>query len=455
MNKKTILCVAGLIILIITLGFIISSNKEKTVETNKIEATVLSLEDGLLIIQSNDNIIYTFKEETVNLVVGDSIVLEYSGLLDRNKSIQDGEVISYKTIEKTTKENGIPNVYDDNGIFSTYYVLANNKLKELTLDEKIGQILLVRYPDSGAITDLKKYNFGGFVFFEKDFKNKTKEQVLSMINELQKNSKIPLLTAVDEEGGKVVRVSSNPNLASSPFKSSSELYKDGGFDLIRKDTKEKSALLKSLDLNVNLAPVVDVSTDPNDYMYPRTIGENTSITSTFAKTVIEASKGTGVSYTLKHFPGYGNNKDTHTGSSIDSRTYDDIISKDIPPFKAGIEAGAEAILVSHNIVSSIDPDNPASLSPSIHNLLRNELDFTGIIMTDDISMGATSSLSDIAVKAVLAGNDLIITTDYEQSFNEIKSAINNGIISEEQINKLAFRVIAWKYYKGLMIENSK
>lgn len=455
MNKKIILCVAGIIILIITLGFIISSNKEKTVETSKIEATVLSLEDGLLIVQSNDNIIYTFKEETVNLAVGDSIVLEYSGLLDRNKSIQDGEVISYEVTEKAKKENGIPDVYDDNGIFSTYYVLANNKLHELTLDEKIGQILLVRYPNSGAIDDLKKYNFGGFVFFEKDFKNKAKEQVLSMINELQKNSKIPLLTAVDEEGGIVVRVSSNPNLASSRFKSPSELYKEGGFDLIREDTKEKSALLKSLGLNVNLAPVVDVSTDPNDYMYSRSIGENTSITSTFAKTVIEASKGTGVSYTLKHFPGYGNNKDTHTGSSTDSRTYDDIMNNDIPPFEAGIKAGAEAILVSHNIVSSIDPDNPASLSPSIHNLLRNELDFTGIIMTDDIAMGATSSLDDIAVKAVLAGNDLIITTDYEQSFNEIKSAINNGTISEEQINKLAFRVIAWKYYKGLMIENSK
>lgn len=455
MNKKFIFYIVGIVVLVVSLTLLISTKKDKTVETSKLEGTVLSLEEGLLIVQGNDNVIYTFKEEAVNLVVGDSIVLEYSGLLDRNKSIQDGEVISYRTVESTTEKNGTPSEFNDNGIFSTYYVLANNKLKELSLEEKIGQLLLVRYPDSGAIDDLKKYNFGGFVFFAKDFKDKTKTQVVSMIKDLQKNSKIPLLTAVDEEGGKVVRVSSNPNLASTPFKAPSELYKTGGLDLIRQDTKDKSDLLKNLGLNVNLAPVVDVSTDPNDYMYSRSLQQDTSITSNFAKTVIEASKGTGVSYTLKHFPGYGNNADTHTGSSTDTRTLDDIKNNDLPPFKAGINAEAEAVLVSHNIVNSIDPDNPASLSSSVHNLLRNELGFTGIIITDDLAMGATSSIDNAHVKAVLAGNDLIITTDYAGAFNEIKTAVNNGTISENQIDKLAFRVLAWKYYKGLMIENNK
>ena len=272
-----------------------------------------------------------------------------------------------------------------------------------------------------------------------------------MIKDLQKNSKIPLLTAVDEEGGKVVRVSSNPNLASTPFKSPSELYKSGGLDLIRQDTKDKSDLLKNLGLNVNLAPVVDVSTNPDDYMYSRSLQQDTSITSNFAKTVIEASKGTGVSYTLKHFPGYGNNADTHTGSATDTRTLDDIKNNDLPPFKSGINAGAEAVLVSHNIVNSIDPDNPASLSPSVHNLLRNDLGFTGIIITDDLAMGATSTLDNAHVKAVLAGNDLIITTDYEESVNSIKAAINDGTISQDMVDKLAFRVLAWKYYKGLML----
>ena len=201
--------------------------------------------------------------------------------------------------------------------------------------------------------------------------------------------------------------------------------------------------------------MVDVSLNPDDYMYSRSLGENTEVTSKYAEEVIKASKGYGVSYVLKHFPGYGNNKDTHGGSVTDNRSYEEILKNDIPPFKSGINEGAEAVLVSHNIVKSIDENNPASLSTNVHNLLRNELDFTGIIITDDLAMGATANIPDATVKAVLAGNDLIITTDYDASINSIKSAINDKTIDESLIDKLAFRVIAWKYYKGLSFENQK
>ena len=188
-------------------------------------------------------------------------------------------------------------------------------------------------------------------------------------------------------------------------------------------------------------------------MYNRALGEDTATTSKFAETVIEASKGKGVSYTLKHFPGYGNNADTHNNAATDNRSLDDIKNNDLPPFRAGIDKGAEAVLVSHNTVNSIDSSNAASLSPSVHNLLRNELGFTGVIITDDLAMGAVSSIKDNAVKAVLAGNDLLITTDYDGSFTSIKDAISNGTVSESLIDRLAFRVLAWKYYKGLMFNN--
>ena len=314
---------------------------------------------------------------------------------------------------------------------------------------------MVRHPDTNAAELLKKYNFGGYVFFERDFKNKTEQQVTNMIKDLQKSANTPILTAVDEEGGKVVRVSSNPNLVSAPFKSSQQLYQMGGFEQIKQDTIYKSKVLSHLGLNLNLAPVVDVSVNPNDYMYERSFGSGTELTSTYAKTVIESSKDTGVSYTLKHFPGYGNNADTHTGSSVDQRSYDDILNNDLPPFEVGIKAGAEAVLVSHNTVTSIDASNPASLSASVHNLLRNKLNFTGIIITDDLDMGAISSISDATVKAILAGNDLIITTDYEDSVNQVKKALQNGTISEDLIDKLAFRILSWKYYKGIMFQNQK
>lgn len=449
MNRKIIsLCL--IVVVLLTIMLIPNKMFNKKEEVHKLTATVLSVQNDTFTVQDDENNIYTFYNENTSLVAGDRVVIEYAGLIDKNKSIQTNNIKSLTFDKKQNDSNGMP--LNDNGIFKQFYIMANNKLKELTLDEKIGQLLLVRYPDSGAIEDIKKYGVSGFVFFKKDFDNKSKDEVINMINNLQKNSKIPLLTAVDEEGGTVVRISSNPKLASSPFKSSHDLYAEGGFDLIKQDTIKKSELLKSLGLNLNLAPVVDVSTNPTDYIYKRSLGENTALTSEFAKTVINASKGTGVSYTLKHFPGYGNNADTHTSSSTDTRSYDDILNNDIPPFKAGIDVGAEAILVSHNTVNSIDSANPASLSANVHNLLRDDLGFTGVIITDDLAMGATSNISDANVKAILAGNDLIITTDYDKTFNDIKTAVNNGTISEDLIDKLAFRVLAWKYYKGLMIE---
>ena len=360
------------------------------------------------------------------------------------------KVISPNNISKIKYNENIPPEWLDDGIFKEYYNSAYNKLMTMTLEEKIGQMLLVRYPEFNQTEILKKYKFAGYIFYAKDFENKTTAEVIEMTNNIQNISEIPLLTAVDEEGGKVVRISSNRSLTYEPFKSSSELYKLGGFEAIAADTIYKSYVLSTLGINLNLAPVVDVSTNSDDYIYERALQENTELTSTYAKTVIEASKGTGVSYTLKHFPGYGNNKDTHISISNDNRPYENILKNDLPPFVLGINAGAEAIMISHNIVDSIDSKNPASLSEKVNIFLRNDLNFTGIIMTDALEMSALNDIIDVNIKAIIAGNDLIITTDYERSFNEIKDAVNKGIIDENRINNSVFRILAWKYYKNLM-----
>jgi len=451
MNKKMLIGISFIFMVVIFCIFSLFIYSEQyNEEIDKIEGIVLYKSDSILTIQDKNHIIYTINVNGVEADVGDDILVEYTGILDKNSECQDVSVTNYSILNVLDDKSDIPQKYQDNGIFSDYYLLAYNKLKTLTLDEKIGQLFLVRYSDETAIEDLKKYKFSGFIFFEKDFEDKTKKEVIKMIDNLQNVSKIPLLTAVDEEGGKVVRISSNSLLTDYRFKSSQHLYDEGGFEFISEDTKYKSKLLSSLGLNLNLAPVVDVSTNSSDYIYERSFGKGVALTSEYARTVIEASKDTAVSYTLKHFPGYGNNNDTHLGSSIDTRTYDYIINNDLPPFKAGIEVGAEAVLVSHNIVNSIDPNNPASLSVSIHNLLRNELGFTGIVMTDDLDMTAVSSIPNVSVKAILAGNDLIISTDYENDITDVKAAIEDGTISESTIDKLAFRVLAWKYYKGLM-----
>lgn len=443
--KNKYIWVGIFVIAILILG-VMATIKTKNISSksiNSLEGTVLSYSDDKLIIQDMDNAIYTFNMEDKDFKVGEHIILEYMGIIDKLKNIQDNQVVSYKTVDDKIEETS------NDGIFAKFYQQARKKMESMTIDEKIKQLLLIRYPEK-EVSDV-----GGYVFYEKDFKDKTKDEVKAMINKLQDNTKIPYLTSVDEEGGKIVRISSNEKLATEPFKSSKELYNKGGLDLIKEDVKNKSTLLKSLGLNVNLAPVVDIADDENAYIYPRTIGENATVTSNYAISVINASKGTDVSYVLKHFPGYGNNDDTHIKEARDVRTYDDIMNNDILPFKAGIENGAEAVLISHNIITSIDEDNPATLSSSVHNLLKVTLGFTGVTITDDLDMGATSSIEKKYLKAILAGNDLLIVTDYDKAYQEIKTGVLDKDVSEALIDQAILKVLAWKYYKGLMMENEK
>lgn len=367
-----------------------------------------------------------------------------------NSNYKAINVMNNKSSKKELNKEEIPKKYMDNGLFKNYYKKAYQKLKKMSQSEKISQILLVRYPEENQTEIIKKYQFGGYLFFAKDFKDKTKEDVIKMIADSNKVSKIPILTAVDEEGGIVVRVSRNKNLRSEAFSSPSELYKSGGFEKIKEDTIEKSNLLKSLGINLNLAPVVDVSTSSSDYMYKRSLQEDAKTTAKFSSIVIETSKESGVSYTLKHFPGYGNNIDTHSGSSIDTRTKEEIENNDILPFKSGIKSKAEAILFSHNIVTSMDKNNPASLSKTLHDYLRNDLNFSGVIITDDLDMGAVKNIENKNVLSLLAGNDLLISTDYEESIKEIRNAIDNNTLDQETLDEHVLRVLAWKYYKKLL-----
>lgn len=449
--KRRIGIVLGGILLVIGLTTIFHFTKMKTETIKEVNGTVLSVNDEYVIVQDAENVTYQFKIEDFLLNVGDGVAIQYTGLLDADRSIQDISIKSYSKTKSSKAKN------EDMGIFKDYYAFAEQKVKTMSLDEQIGQLLLVQLPADfeEAKEALSKNQFAGYLLFKRDFENKTKNEVIDMIKDLQKEAKIPLLIAVDEEGGSVVRVSSNTNLRDSKFLSPREIYQTGGMEAFKLDTANKSEFLGSLGINLNLAPVVDVSTDPSNYIYPRALGENTELTKEFAKTVIEASKGGAVSYTLKHFPGYGNNADTHTGIVHDYRTYESIENNDLPPFKAGIDAGAEAVLVNHNIVENIDSTSPASLSIPIHNLLKNDLGFTGVIITDDLSMDAIDSIDNATTKALLAGNDLMIVSDYYGSIGEVKSALQDGTISENLIQERATKILAWKYYKGLLYENQK
>lgn len=338
------------------------------------------------------------------------------------------------------------------GEFSEYYEAAYEMLSEMSVEEKVGQLLLARCPDNAA-EQAEKFKPGGYVLFKRDVKGKTPETLKNFIDGFQSASDIPMIVAVDEEGGEIVRVSSLSAFRETRFPSPSKAYKDGGFQGIYDDYSEKSKFLLDLGFNLNLAPVADVSVDPKDYIYSRTLGLPAEETAEYIRNAVSAAKEAGISSCLKHFPGYGNNADTHTGSAIDERSADNFRSSDFLPFKAGIDAGAECVLVSHNIVKCFDGKKPASLSPEIHRILREELNFSGIIMTDDLSMDAVSLFCTDNLpyaEAVNAGNDMLIVTEYEAAYNDILSAAENGEISQETIDRAVMRIIAWKYAKGLL-----
>lgn len=333
-----------------------------------------------------------------------------------------------------------------------YEEKAKSMLSQMNLSEKVGQMFFVRCPEKNAAQVVADYHIGAYILFARDFEEKTKEQVKDNIKSYQDKAKIPLLIGVDEEGGTVTRISRFTAFRSSRFKSPQELYKEGGLDAISQDTTEKCQLLTSLGINVNFAPVCDIATDTSAFIYDRTLGEDVNETSEYVKQMVYQMKSSNVGSVLKHFPGYGDNKDTHVGTSSDNRSMDDFRKKDFLPFKAGIEAGTQCILVSHNVVNAMDSSNPASLSSKVHEILRDELGYNGVIITDDLVMDAITGVendSEAAVKAVLAGNDMLISSNYDKQITAVINAVNDGRISEDIINKAVTRILCWKLSLGL------
>ena len=323
----------------------------------------------------------------------------------------------------------------------------------MSVEEKVGQMFFVRCPETDQAAKVSQYKLGGYILFGRDFKDKTAQQVRDEIASYQASSGIPMLIGTDEEGGTVVRASSNPNLFPSREPSPQVLYAQGGLDAILQDARQKSVTLLDLGVNVNFAPVADVSTDPADFIYERALGQDAQTTADYVAQVVTAMGQERIGSVLKHFPGYGNNQDTHTGVAVDERPYETFETSDFLPFQAGIQAGADAVLVSHNIVTSMDESLPASLSPAVHQILRDTLGFDGVILTDDLAMDAVSQYAQdgsVAVLAVQAGNDMVLTTDFETQIPQVIAAVEDGTIPMEQIDQSVARVLSWKYDLGLL-----
>ena len=333
-------------------------------------------------------------------------------------------------------------------------------LSAMSTEEKVGQLFFVRCAEPDMAEKIAKYHLGGVLLFGRDYKDLDGSWLSvttfpAKLQAYQDAASIPLFIGSDEEGGTVTRATRNPNLFDAKLPSPAALYQAGGMTGLLNDTLSYNGRLRALGINVNFAPVADVSTDPADFIHDRAFGQDAAATADYVAKVVEVMQKAEIGAVLKHFPGYGSNADTHTGVAVDERSMETFRESDLLPFRAGVDAGAPFVLVSHNVVECMDASLPASLSPAVHELLRGELGFEGVALTDDLAMDAVKAYAengDVATLALLAGNDMLVTTDFETQIPQVLAAVESGKIPMETVDAAVLRVLRAKIQLGLFGE---
>ena len=350
---------------------------------------------------------------------------------------------------------------------ATLQGMARDITKEMSLKNKIGQLFMVSVYQldeaesknqtnvtSKMKNTLKKYPAGGIVMFAKNID--TRSQTKKMIKDLQKVSYVPLFMAVDEECGIVSRIASNPKMKMTAYPSAREVGETYSDKEIAKMGTTQAKELKELGFNMNLAPVADVLTNENNTeIGDRSFGTDSKKVSSIVSILVKNMQKQQISATLKHFPGSGETGgDPHRGSTETYQTIETLRDNDFRPFKSGIKADVDAVMVSHLMLSKVtDEKEPSSLSSRVvSDILRKELGYKGIIMTDAMNMKAITDNYDsgeAAVKAIQAGIDVIVMPDnYKEAYKAIKDAVESGKIKESRIDRSVRRILYVKLKRG-------
>ncbi len=385
-----------------------------------------------------------------NLGEGDVTVISPqtspSMILDHEQP-DESAVISVQSEWEKAQENIIPTETTAETSAVPEISRAEEILAEMSLEEKVGQIIFARYGENAA-DDMAKYRFGGYTLYAADFEGETPESITDELSAAAAGNPIMPFFAADEEGGSVTRVSRYSAFADEKLPSVQQALGKG----ISMDewTARMAAPLKKAGINLNFAPVADVALSKEDYIYYRTVGLDYAETGEVIAEIVTGMNNQGIVGCLKHFPGYGSNVDTHTGIAVDERSAEDFRKKDFLPFIAGIEAGSPMVMVNHNIVTAFNGDVPASLAPEVHEELRN-LGFEGIIITDDLGMDAITLYSDAPyVQAVLAGNDMLCTSNGASTYEAVYSAVLDGTITEDMLDEKVLRILNVKLRFGII-----
>ena len=328
-------------------------------------------------------------------------------------------------------------------------------LKTMTLEEKIGQMMMIgvygKTVDENVKSWLMNYHFGGVIFFDRNMESK--EQVKKFSDELQAvgNEKVPLFIAIDEEGGKVVRMKDKliPPLAQE------EIGSTGDSNLARLSAESISRDLRDIGINLNFAPVADVGTTDT-----RSFSSDSKVVAKFVDSAAQGYEMENLFYCLKHFPGLGKGKvDTHQDISVVDADEKTLFDDDIFPFQniiSGHDNSKFMVMVGHLKYTALDKENAASLSEEvITKILRDNLKFQGVIITDDLNMGAVSKYDDIGnivVKTVKAGSDIaLVCHEYElqkKAYETLLKAVKSGEISEDRIDESVRRILKMKLTLG-------
>lgn len=340
--------------------------------------------------------------------------------------------------------------------------LVDETLAGMTLHEKVCQMMFVTPEEltgedgvtvAGDATRqaLENYPVGGIVYFAKNLESQ--DQVKEMIDNSQKYSSIGLFVATDEEGGVVNRLM---DTVGTTYIGSMYYYKDDGDETAYENAYTIANDMSALGFNLDFAPVADVWSNPdNTVIGERAYSDDYAQAAELVGNAVKGFNDGGVMCTLKHFPGHGDTaEDSHYSSAYVHRTKEEIMADEMQPFRSGIEAGTEFVMVGHLIVPDID-EVPATLSYKIATgILRDELKFEGVAITDSFEMESIAdnySVDDAVVMSVKAGMDMILQPkDMASAVNSIEQAVADGELSEDRIDESVRRILTLKESRGLL-----
>lgn len=329
------------------------------------------------------------------------------------------------------------------------------RIKSMTLKEKIGQLLIVGFEGTTINEDIKKYindyKVGGVIFFSRNIKNI--DQSIKLINDIKiqnKKNNIPLFISIDEEGGRVSRLPSEFKRLPSAKIIGDIDKKEVSFEY----GKIIGERLDKLGFNLDFAPVLDINSNLNNPVIgDRAFGNKTEVVTRNGIATMKGLKDKGIIAGIKHFPGHGDTEiDSHKSLPIIDKDIESLKELELIPFIKAIEEGADMIMVGHILYNDLDKDYPATMSKTImEDLLRNELLFEGVVISDDMTMGAVlknQSLEDASIKFLNSGGDILLICHGQDNpslvFKALENAVNSGLIDEKKIDEKVYRVLNLK-----------